>query len=135
MDPLASTYSYSFTTTYECACVMLDSTNLYANAKSLISRVWRFWSSLFYATVGSYLHRRRVAAHHNCFQVVIGAVAILTPNANLEPCPLRKLEDACALFEKTAKASIYASSALVRILVYIISEGQLTSGISCSRNC
>jgi len=67
MDPLANTHSYSFITTYECACFMLDSTNLYANAKSLVSRVWRFWSNLFCATVGHYLHRRRVAAHHNCF--------------------------------------------------------------------
>ena len=67
MDPLISAHSYSFTTTYECACVMLDSTiNLYAKAKCLgIPRVWRIWTNAFCAAVGNVLRRRRIVAHHN----------------------------------------------------------------------
>ena len=72
MDPLISTHSYSFTTTYECACVILDSINLYANAKSLISRVWRIWTHLFCATVGNALRQCRVAAHHNFWKLFPG---------------------------------------------------------------
>ncbi|KIM77342.1 hypothetical protein PILCRDRAFT_623449 [Piloderma croceum F 1598] len=117
MDPLTSTRGYSFTTTYESACVVLDSTiNLYAKAKYHVPKIWRIWANAFCATVDDVLRRRRIVAHHifgNCFQVVIGAVAVLTPNVKLEPCPLRKLEDACALFE--VKASC-ASSALPKVL-------------------
>jgi hypothetical protein len=53
-------------------------------------------------------------------------VAVLTPNLKIDPCPLQKLEDACALFE--VKASC-ASIALVRILVHVSPEGWLTSYI------
>jgi len=96
LNPLISAHGYSFTTTYESACVVLNSTiNLYAKAECHVPKIWRIWAIAFCATV------------------VIGAVAVLTPNVKLEPCPLRKLEDACTLFE--AKAS-FASSALPKVL-------------------
>jgi len=65
MDPLTSTRGYSFTTTYESACVVLDSTiNLYAQAKSLVPKIWRIWANAFCATVDDVLLRRRIIAHH-----------------------------------------------------------------------
>ena len=130
MDPLASTRGHSFTTTYQCACVVLDSTiDLYAKETFRVPKIWRIWANAFCATVDDVMRQHCIVAHYicgNCFQVVIGAVAILTPNANFEPCPLRKLEDACALFK--VKTSC-ASTALVRILVHINHEGWLTSYI------
>jgi hypothetical protein len=130
MDPLASTRGHSFTTTYQSACVVLDSTiDLYAKETFRVPMIWRIWANAFCATVDDIMRHHRIVAHYICvnyFQVVIGAVAILTPNANLEPCPLRKLEDACALFK--VKISC-ASCALVRILVHISLEGWLTGYI------
>ena len=70
MDPSAGARGDSFTTTYQSACVVLDSTiNLYAKKKSLVPKIWRIWANAFCATVGNILRRRRTVAHHifgNC---------------------------------------------------------------------
>ena len=72
-DPLNSTRSYSFRTTYECACVILDSTiNLYGKSKCLAPKVWRIWSNVFCAAVGNVLHPHRIAAHHNFLKLFPG---------------------------------------------------------------
>jgi hypothetical protein len=56
-DPLISHYSRSFTTAYECACVILDSTiKRYNENKCLVTRVWRIWTNVYCAAVGNVTH-------------------------------------------------------------------------------
>jgi hypothetical protein len=70
MDPSTSSRGYSFTRTYESACVVLDSTiDLYAKVTYRVPKIWRIWANAFCATVGNILRRRRTVAHHifgNC---------------------------------------------------------------------
>ncbi|KIM79207.1 hypothetical protein PILCRDRAFT_74553 [Piloderma croceum F 1598] len=102
-NPLNSAHSQSFSTTYECACVILDSTrDQYDRQPDLVPRVWRIWTNALSAAV------------------IIGTVAMHNLNATLKPSPLEKLEHACTLFRSAAKASSPASRALVSTLLLIM---------------
>ena len=60
------------------------------------------------------------------FQVIIGAVAIRSLNATLEPSPLEKLSHACDLFQSASESSSRALRALVSSLILRFPEGRLT---------
>jgi hypothetical protein len=65
MDLSTSACGYSFDTTYQSACVVLNlSIDLYAKATYRVPKIWKIWANAFCAMVGNILRQHRIVAHH-----------------------------------------------------------------------
>ena len=128
-DPLNSAYRESFHTAYDCACAILNSTKEhYDKQPNFVPRVWRIWTNAFCAAVDNnlLLSNQRSIWIWIYLQVIIGTTAVNYIGVNLDPAPLQKLEDACALFERMDITSSSASGLLV-IFTLIYLERRLTN--------